>query len=278
MAAGVGFMQPLRNLSHRRKVVRNIRHKRGEVLFNIAYKCRAAGGGQKALLGELLRFKPGDHVRTPCSFDNRMEAEPADARNNLLRHGIGILAGHGGRDNGIHMIILVIMRIADERDYLRNAGFIGNCAKGALIDTRAAGDALLLVDYSLLRFGVNMDCLWLAGAYAGARMLNDGGIGANSHAAATFHAFFLVDYSAVVDDGNRTLRAIIHAAVRKAAAAGGGNLNAVHRAFVARDGEHAHDGTIFFAAERHADALIDDGALFINAATEHRLAVRNDGL
>ena len=106
------------------------------------------------------------------------------------------------------------MRVANERDHLRNAGLIGDRTKWALIDASAAGNAFVLIDHGFLRFRVNMNRFGLAGVYAGPRMLDNGGVRSDCHAAATFHAFGFIDYGAVIHNGDSTFGAIVHAAVR----------------------------------------------------------------
>ena len=170
------------------------------------------------------------------------------------------------------MIIPVQIGIADKGYYLCYVGLIGYCAEGALIHARAAGNALFLVYNGLLGVLVNMYGLRLAGIYAGARVLNYCRIRANSHALAALYAFFFVYNSLVVNYAYGILGAVILAAVRKA---GGGYLNTVNGAFVARNGQHAYYRAVFIPAKGHAYALVYNGALFIYAAAEHGLAFRN---
>ena len=119
----------------------------------------------------------------------------------------------------------------------------------------------------------------LAGADAGAGLLDDGGVGAGLCAAPALHALRLIDLGVAVDDGDRALGTGVQAAVGDAAPAGLGHQDALHRALVAGNGQHLHHALIRRAAsQRQLHPLADDGALLVDAAAQQGLALGNDPL
>ena len=81
----------------------------------------------------------------------------------------------------------------------------------------------------------------------------------------------------MVDDLDRVARTDLLAAMYDTAAAGRRYKDPADRTFIASDIDHLHHVRIVFvAALRQFDALLDDGALFIDTATHRRFRPRRN--
>ena len=253
---------------------------RRECLFNVVHECRAAGESEKALVRQLLGLGVGDHIRAERGFYDVVEAEPLDAGDDLSELCIGELAGDGGRDDGVQPVFGIALTAFDKVDDVQYIRFVRDGAERALIYAGAAGDTFVVVNRSRKRFFVPGDGFDLTGVFAGALVVGNRAVGADLGAGAALDAFFFVDDGALVlVEADGTALADVLAAVCDTAAAGLGDSIAAHRAFVAGDVDDLDDvGVLLVAAERHADAFADDGALLVNAAAHRRLRSLDDHL
>lgn len=277
-AARVHLFQHLAELRHWAEVVADLWHNLWIILMNVVDKTRAAGAGQKPFFDEFLSFEIGDHVGTPGSFQDRMEAEIADAGDSLLgadiRHGV-VLAGNGWRDNGIDVVVFVVVAFADQANHIGDIALVDDGSKWALVHTLAAGNAFIVVDDGASADRVAGQSTGFAGFNAGTDAFDDGAVWAAGGTASAGNALGVVDRGAMVwSNTDGVFWAVVHAAVGQAAAAVVGDGHPVQRAFVAGDGNNIDDGRLFRAtAAGQLDVFIGNGALFVNAAAHGRFAV-----
>ncbi len=278
LRAGRGLLDIAGDHRHGREIVGDVVGQLGEGLADIGHKRRAAGAGQKALLGQFLRFGLRHHVRAQRRLDDGVEAQLLKAGDDLTQLGIGELAGNGGRHDGVNLIA-GLGRFLEQLDRVQYERFVHDRAEGALIDARAAGDALFIEDRGRLVL-VHCDGLDLAGVLTGTLAAHDGRIGADLGAHAALHALRLVDVRhMVLVEIERLFLTHIVAAVRQTAAAGLGDFIAAHGTFVAGDVDDLDDvGIVLVAAHRQLDALAHDGALLIDTAAHRRFFSGHDDL
>ena len=207
-----------------------------EALADIAHESRAAGAGEEAALGKLRSLIVRDHVRAERRFEHVAEAESLDGRDDLAGLCIGELADDRRGDYRVNAVAVL------EHLYrVENEGLIRQCAERALVNTRAAGDALAVVDLdgAVLVHGYRAD---LAGVLAGALAVVYSGVWADGGALAAVDALALVNVRVVeLIVRYRAARAGVLAAVRDAAAAGLRHGVAPGRAVVAGDVERFND-------------------------------------
>ncbi|CCX42320.1 unknown [Clostridium sp. CAG:1024] len=279
LGSGVAVLDGAADLRHGRKIVRYIRQQRRKRCFNIAHERRAAAAREQTLFYKLARLLEGDHIRAERGLDHGMEAQRLDARNDLPELCVGELARNGGRDGGIHAEGIRLRALPEQPDHIENVRFFRERAERALIDARAAGNALVVVDGRVAPL-VHGDCADLTGVLAGALVVLDRAVWADACAAAAVDALFLVDDCLLVRvEPDRSARADVLAAVRKAAAAVLGHGVAAGGAFVTGDVERLdHVGVFGVAAHGEFDTLGEDRAFFIDAAAHGRLPSGDDGL
>ena len=101
--------------------------------------------------------------------------QPGD---NLPQLGVGELAGDGGGNNRIDMVFLIVPALFYHINDIEDIGFIGDGAKGALIDAGTAGNAGIVINSGGLIL-IHGDGLDLAGVLAGPLAVYNGGIRAD---------------------------------------------------------------------------------------------------
>lgn len=252
-------------------------HHGGEVLFDKRDESGAAGACEEALFDQLARFSLGYHVGAESRLYDCMEAERLDSAYHLTELCVGELAGDGGRNDRIDLVLFVVVALLDEVDHVEDERLIHYRAEGALIYARAAGDALFVVDGCgfVLAHG---DRLYLAGVLAGALTADYSGVGADlgARSAADAEGFVDVRHMLVVK-GYRVATADVLAAVSQTAAAGVCDLVAAHGAFVTGDLYDLYDVGIFLvSAHGELYALGEDRALLVNAAAHRGGGAGND--
>ena len=279
LGVGVGALDEARHLGHGREVVADEGLEGGEALFDVADKGGAAAGGEEALFGELLGLGVGDHVRAKRRLHHAEEAQLLEARDHLTQLGIDKLAGDGGGDDGVDLVLLVALALTDNMDGIQKEALVLDGAEGALIDARAAGDALAVVDMRHMVFAL-LDGFDLARALAGAHVVLDGAVGADGGALTAVDALVGVDVRVVVVvKGDCAARAGAGAAVGDAAAAVGPHAVAADRALVAGDADDLdHVGVFLVPTHGDLHALGHDGALLVDAAAHGALGAGGDGL
>ena len=72
-----------------------------------------------------------------------IEAEALDAGDDLAELCIAELAGDRRCYDRVNLVVLILVAALNEVDGIENEGLIDDCAERALVDTGAAGDALL---------------------------------------------------------------------------------------------------------------------------------------
>ena len=279
----VGGLDVLGQRRHGAEVVADKVRQLREGGLDVAHESGAAGGGHGALLGhlfhQLLALGHRHQVRAQGRFDHRVEAQLLHAGDGLADLGVAELTGEGRGHNGIHLVILVALALPDHVDHVHDEGLVLNGAKGALVDARAALDALLIVDGGRT-LGADVDGLDLAGVLAGALAVDDRAEGADLRALAALHALGLVDMGhMVVVEGDGLALAHVLAAVGQAATAGARHLIARSRALIAGDVDHLDDvGVLLVAAHGQLHALAQDGPLLVHAAAHGGHLAGHDGL
>lgn len=248
----------------------------GKFFLHEQYERRTARGRENALFLPFPRLVVQRDVRAERRFDHLVETEFADTRDDLLYFGVFELADDRGRDDRVHVVFSVVFGFFQNVDGLHDHGFIDDGAEGALIDARAAGNALVVVDARLFVF-VHVDRLDLARSDARPLLRDDGAVRARLRAFPAFDALALVDDRLSVDDLNGVLRASLLTAVYDTAAAGRRDEHAPDGTFVAGDVDDFHHvGIVFIAAERQFDTFLHDGALLIDTTAHFRLGSRRD--
>ena len=201
-----------------------------------------------------MRFLNRAHVGADGDFDRVGETEHA--------HGLAQFGGRG-----------VLSKLADESrsdagndlvalEYglyqLENLALVRNRGEGAVDEALAAGHALVIVYLGAAEL-VGANGVHAAGAGAGALQAADGVVRALVQAAAAFDALVLVDNAlAVTSDGDGVLGTDVHAGVRQAALAVGGDADLLRRAGVAGEGDDIY--------ERGLIVLLGQGGFFYAVA------------
>ena len=121
-------------------------------------------------------------------------------------------------DDGHHLLPLI-----DGVDQLEELALVHDGAEGAVHQTHAAADALILIDLGAAQL-VAGDGVHAAGLGTGTLELDDGLIGAALLAAAALDALLLIDDGLALDEGNSVLGAGVVAVVGKAALTHVGHL------------------------------------------------------
>lgn len=276
--SGVGALDELCGLDHGRGGGRDVFDQFGVAFFDEGYEGGAAAGGHDAFFFPLVGFFVEGDVGAEGGFDYLVEAEHFDGGDHLMEAAVATLAYDGGCDDGVDAVAGVVLGFAEDFDDVEDEGFVLDGAEGALIDAGATGDALVVVDHGRALL-VDGDGLGFAALHAGAVLGDDGAVGAGFGALAAFDTLGFVDGGAVVDDGDGVFGADLGAGMHEAATAGGCDEHAAYGAFVAGDVDYLDGvGVGFVASHGHLDALLDDGALFVDAAAELGFGTGADGL
>ena len=239
----------------------------GVLLLHIAHKARAAGGGENALLRQLVRLPVCHHVGAQGHLGHAGEAQSLQSGHHLAIFGGGELPGDGGGDDGVGLIAPVLAA-PQHLDGVHDPGLVLNGPEGALIDAVAAGDALVDVDGRLL-VRAHGNGPGGAALFAGALGLDDGAVLAGVDAAAAGDALVVVDVGPVVHDGDGVLGAGVDAAGGQTTPAGGTHGDLGDGALVTGDGQHLHHaGVGLVAAHGQLHPAVDDGPLLIDAAAQ----------
>ena len=205
-------------------------------------------------------------VGTKGCLNDLMEPQFLDGGHHLRDATEAALADDGRRNDGIDPVFRIVLRFLQNVDDVEHQRLVGNGTEGAFIDTGTAGDALLVVDFGFLVL-VDGDGLHLATHHTRAVLQDDGGVGAGLGAFAALDALVLIDGGAVVHDGNSVFGAHFLATVYHTATAGGRDIDAVNRTFVAGTVDDLDDvGVALVAAHRHLDAVLQNGAFLVDAA------------
>ena len=265
------FFDILADGGHRRQIMRHERRQHREVLLNIAYERRAARAGQKAFFGKLFGFGRRNHICAERGFCDGVETEKLQSRYDLPQFCIGELAGDGRRDDCVNLIFLVVFAFLDVFYDVQNKRLVRYCAERALINARAAGNALVVVDggFHIRPHGNGLD---FAGLFARTAIVPYCAVRTNLRACAAFLALVFVDVGNVVlIEAYGPEFAHVLASVSQTAAAGVGNLVSAHRTFVAGDVDNFDYVRVFLVAA-HGDfyPFDNDCAFLINAATHRR--------
>ena len=101
--------------------------------LDVVHERGAAGRGEEPLFLELFRLFERHHVRAESGFHHVEEAELADARHHLTEFCVGELAGHGGSDDGVHLIFAVAVALLDHVDDVEDIALVYDGAEGTLI-------------------------------------------------------------------------------------------------------------------------------------------------
>src|SRR5699024_10722998 len=101
---------------------------------------------------------------------------------------------------------------------LEDLALVGDGAEGAVDQTHAAGDALVVVDLGTAQL-VGADGVHAAGLSTGALQVQDGAVGAGVGALAALDALGLVDEALALDQRDGVLGADLHTGVSQAALA-----------------------------------------------------------
>ena len=206
--------------------------KLGEELLGHHAPGGAAGSSHEGLLGgdlleEVLGLLGGTHVGAHGNLDNLVKAHTAHSLAHLRRGDlVAELADKGGSHSGDHLVTTL-----DGLDELEDLALIGDSAEGAVDQTHAAGDALVIVDLGAAQL-VRADGVHAAGLSTGALQLQDGAVGAGVGALAALDALGLVDEALALDQRDGVLGADLHAGVSQAALAHIGDPNLLGRAGV----------------------------------------------
>ena len=117
------------------------------------------------------------------------EAEALDTGDHLTKFCVAELARDRRRDNGVHLVVLVVAALFQKLHGVENEGFIDDCAERALVNAGAAGNALLIVDVCCaVLLTAHADRLDLAGALARALLVHDRAVRTDLCALTAFHA------------------------------------------------------------------------------------------
>ena len=202
-----------------------------------------------------------------------IEAEALDAGDDLAELCIAELAGDRRCYDRVNLVVLILVAALDKVDSIENEGLIDDCAERALVDTGAAGDALFVINMRCaMLLAAHADGLNLAGLFARTLLVDDGAVRAYLCALAALYAFRLIDVRLLLlikRDG--AAAAYVLAAVCKTTAAGLCDDMTADRAFVAGNLDDFDDVRVFLvAAHSELDALLNDGALFVDAAAHRR--------
>ena len=171
----------------------DVRRKAGELLLGHDGPCRAAGGCHKGLSGgdvlhELLRLLHGAEVGAHRHLLQSFEAQLLHGGEDLSGSDLFTkLAPEGRGDDGDDLLPLL-----DGVDQLEDLALVHNGSEGAVHQTLAAVDALIVVDVRPAIL-VLADGVHAAGLLTGPQELDDGLIGAGLLAAAALDAFGLID-------------------------------------------------------------------------------------
>ena len=200
------LLQIAGNGGHGGEIVRDIRFQFREGLFNIADKSGAAGAGQKALFHQLTAFGIRHHIGAERRFRHRVKPQPMQPGDNLPQLGVGELAGDGGGNDRIDMVFLIVPALFYHINDIEDIGFIGDGAKGALIDAGTAGNAGIVINSGGLIL-IHGDGLDLAGVLAGTLAVYNGGIRADPGTGTAVHTLGLIDVRHMVVEGDGSLGA-----------------------------------------------------------------------
>src|SRR5699024_3608086 len=206
----------------------------GEQLLGHDRPGGAAGSGHEGqLLRHLVDKVLGLLHRAQVGADGHLEhvgkAQGLHGSTQLAGSDLGTeLAHEGGSHGGVHPLTGL-----DGADDLENLGLVGDGAEGAVDQTHAAGDALVVVDLRLA-VGVGVDGVHAAGLGAGALLDDDGLVLAHVGAAAALDALVLVDDGTAIEavQGDGVLGAHLHAGVSQTALAAVGDVHPLLRAAV----------------------------------------------
>ena len=207
-------------------------------------------------------------------------------------HRTGTQAGTKGIRNGVigagrrtAPAFFALIRI-DVSALARN----GNGTKGAGIAAGTAGNAFIIVNFSLAVIA-NGNSAHTAGTHTGTMDFDNSAIGAYLLAATALNTFIAIDKGAVLHQTNCFLGAIVHALVGNAVTANIGNVISVDGALVAGGGQHINNGQVlalglkqgFFGgldnvflallAQCHINTIFQNGTLFIYAAAITRCII-----
>ena len=143
------------------------------------------------------------------------------------------LRDNSGRDNRVHFILGVVLRVFENIERVEYIRFIGNRAERTLIHARAATDALVVV-YNRFFIGVDLDCIGFTAQNARTLLQNYGIVRTSLRASSALYALFLIDDGVLAFYLNSLFGANLDTAVRNAPPARGRDENAVHGTLVAR--------------------------------------------
>ena len=104
-----------------------------KILLHIAYEGRAARGGEKTFFRKLRRLSVGNHVRAERYLHNTEETELLKRRNHLSQFRIAELAADRGGDDGVYLVLAVLLAATQQVDRIQQIGFILNGAKRTLV-------------------------------------------------------------------------------------------------------------------------------------------------
>ena len=272
----IGSLDEFRGFDHRRRIVRNVFCERGEILFDEHYERRTAGSGKHTLLFELVCFMPERNVRAERRFYDLMETELFDAGHDLFDTSVLELADDRGRDERVNLVLGVVFGLFEYVDGVEHERLVGNRAERALIDARAASDALVVVDAGFFVF-VHGKRAHFAADYARTVLFDNRTVGTSLSTFAALDALLFIDDRFLVHDRDRAARANVLTTMNDTSAACGSNENSVDRALVAGNVDDFDDVRVrFISAERKFDTLLKYRAFLVDAATHASLGARND--
>ena len=252
--------------------MRNLVLELGERLFDVRHKRRTAAAGQYALLGQLLSLGIRNHIRAQSGLDHAVEAQLLERGDYLTQLGIAELTGYGRRDDGVYLVLFVVLTAAQNVYCVQYVRLVTYRAERALIYARAARYALIVINmrYIVLAAG---NGLYLAGLLTGAYMARNRAVRTHRRALAALLALGGIDARLLVlVKRDRTRRTRRLTTVRNTAAAVHADFITAYRTFVTCDRYYLnHVGLVLMTAHGKLYAFLKYRAFLVYAAAHRGL-------